>query len=271
MAQFYILYIILSMALPCTITGAAMAHNPLADIISESKTMPMEPQPTGPEAPVARTSDIGLSHTIQLHLIPCHCDIADHTTDISGISCHRLINQAFQPWHAHGICVIYHGIYAFSDMHGYVTFAKDHPGTSIDIVVTPFIYPVLSKGQLVDHWNQAMEISHRMYHAVYTHPKDSDHAQWTITPFDQERIPDDALIILANPHDIIVPQGKIIAAPSHNLILPTLCLTHTSDHEPSAYALLKTLKYLRYIRPVHELKQLNHAFVLSYAPYRLMA
>lgn len=163
-------------------------------------------------------------------------------------------SQDFSPTFSriHGIYVIYHGMVTHSDFNGQVIFPLQQMSDTLQVIVTNAIRPVLLFGNTVHHLE--LEADHPA--AFYTYHRTVDEEEktyrWEIkknqTP-PKKHIPDDALVIIAKPSDIIMHEGLFITEKSANVILPPLSVVDTLLTTDLAFQFLKVAKFFE---PVHK-------------------
>ena len=132
-----------------------------------------------------------------------------------------------------GILGIYGGYYTYSSRDGFISFPLRHDDEEINLIVTPHldlnflhkqtISHLAVKESALDHY----KISEQMYPRHFHITPASSPSAWDVKerhfPMG-EKLPADALIIIANPRNIFVPEMTVPRLASKNLIGPTVYL-----------------------------------------------
>lgn len=122
-----------------------------------------------------------------------------------------------------GINVVYYGMATHSDAHGQITFPRKHTTNDALLVITNKPKPVLGQGVTVNRWVVGPDTPVAVYHV--TQQTIRKQLVWHIQKMDipQDRIiPIQAIVIIADPNEIIIHEGISSTVASPSLILPTL-------------------------------------------------
>lgn len=150
----------------------------------------------------------------------------------------------------YGIFVTYRGLVAHSDFNGQVSFPLRTDPETLTLVITENIKPILLFSNTVHHLEVAEDTPTAFYQ--YTRTKNDKNITWEVkkTPAPKKnRIPDDALVIVAQPTDIMIIEGKFIADQSPHYILPTIYVSNSMALDTNAFQFLKVAKFFE---PVHK-------------------
>lgn len=155
-----------------------------------------------------------------------------------GASHKNLLQQRRRAQIISGIPVLYKGGLSFSDENGQILLPRLHEDDTLTIVVTERPQPVIEHGNTVEHWVLKTSLAANWYTCVRTRGSDSSHkAVWTITQIfnDEIRIPIDAIIILAPPTVINIPEGTMETDFGFNLIVPDFYVDERRMTMPPAF------------------------------------
>lgn len=145
-----------------------------------------------------------------------------------------------------GIYVNYLGYLTYTDYNGQVILPNKEAGTSLTVVVTSQIYPVIFQGNTVHHFEVPQEVDAAFYRYNLTHDEKHNKWYWHITSLERpanSQLDIHALTIMAKPKDIEIMPGTYAAIPGPHLILPDV-FVHTSIDNP--FCVLKFLKVNRF-------------------------
>lgn len=161
-----------------------------------------------------------------------------------------LIEQAVLRRAVDGIYAIYMGSVATSDGNGQISFLRRHLSDQVTFIVTRSLQPILSGATTVHHFI----VSPNEPVAYYLMERRSEHDQkntskWVVRKMEtpQNRsVPLDAIVLIANPEHIVVPEESFTSTQSANLLLPTVYALPTLTRGINA---LYFLQFNRYFAP----------------------
>jgi hypothetical protein len=123
-----------------------------------------------------------------------------------------------------GIYATYRGWYTVSDYLGRITFPRKTPQSSLTLIITRGLQPILLDENLVHHFIMDETEAAEVYKFIYDDSK-KNKPVWHVSkqPIPQDRtVPIDALVLLTKPEHIYIPTGTFDAIKSQSLILPTI-------------------------------------------------
>lgn len=153
-----------------------------------------------------------------------------------------------------GIIGAYAGYCTVSNSIGQLTFPRKHAKDEITVVITQKIKPVIVRGQTVRNFIVTPGTASKWYTFTRESNEKIPSAFWTVKSMNTQestRIPAEALIIFANPEDILIPQSPIATIGGTTLLLPTLNVTKQYRVEPNALQFLKISKYFSTVKQSH--------------------
>jgi hypothetical protein len=153
-----------------------------------------------------------------------------------------------------GIIGAYAGYCTVTNSIGQLIFPRKHAKDEVTLVITQKIKPVIVRGQTVRNFIVTPGAASKWYTLTRESNEKTPTAFWTtksLEPQESARIPADALIIFANPEDILIPQSPIATINGTTLLLPTLSVTKHYRVEPNALQFLKISKYFSTVKLSH--------------------
>jgi|GEM_PF-2505489 len=152
-----------------------------------------------------------------------------------------------------GIYVTYQGIVTQSDFNGQVTFPLQTTVDTLHLFVIPAeqLKPILIFGNTVDHLEVLEPQAAKFYR--YTRTKDDKKKKYTwhtqaIRVPKNHRIPDNALIIMASPSQIVIEEGTHTTDITENFILPAIYVKNAITIDENALQFLRTTKFFKPVR-----------------------
>jgi len=123
-----------------------------------------------------------------------------------------------------GIYILYAGGITYSDSNGQVTVPRIQESDELTMIITARISPVVTHGNTVDYFTLKDGYPAQVYHSRRVNSTTTGQLVWSITeqPLTTIRIPSFALVILAPPEAVILPDQECPAEPGPNLILPDI-------------------------------------------------
>jgi len=149
-----------------------------------------------------------------------------------------------------GIYVLYSGLVTHSDANGQVTFPRRQVEETVTLVVTNGIVPVFLFGNTIHHLEVRENAPADFYTLTRTHDEKSKQSTWNVTkiqPPAKNKIPDQAIIIIAKPKQIDMMEGISITGSSANFILPDV---YVKGEITLPTNVLSLLKYNKFFSPV---------------------
>ena len=133
------------------------------------------------------------------------------------------VHGIIQPAPVAGILVMYSGYVASSDYNGEITLPRRHQKAMITIVVTPEMVPVRLFENTFLHWKLIPGVPAKMYECEEKYNEKKEQYYWDIqeVPFlAGNQIPVSAIVIIAQPKDIVINIGITPTIKAANLLLP---------------------------------------------------
>lgn len=153
-----------------------------------------------------------------------HEELLQHIAHPGNIS-HAVLSSMPLQQTIQGIYVTYAGNVTHSNFEGQVLLSLKQLKEEIPVIVTDTISPVLFEGNTVQYFEVA-SVDHADFYQYKRHLDDTLHAYvWTVSLQPKPsttQLPRGALIIMANPEDIIIVEGTYITEKSPNFILPDM-------------------------------------------------
>ncbi len=188
---------------------------------------------------IERTADIGLPPS------PEH--ILGKVTR-AGAPGRLYIDGQLRRKNVQGIYAVYMGWATHSDINGQILFPRSTPASSITLVVTRSLQPVLTHERLIHHFRASFDEPAEYYQFQLS--TEQEEPSWNVykqeTPSDRV-IPADAIVIIAKPNQMLIHEGTFSTVKSLNLILPTL---YARPNLIAGVNALHFLKVNRYFAPV---------------------
>lgn len=153
-----------------------------------------------------------------------------------------------------GIIGAYAGYCTVTNSIGQLIFPRKHAKDEITVVITQKIKPVIVRGQTVRNFIVTPGAAAKWYTFTRESNEKVPSAFWRVKSIDAQesaRIPAEALIIFANPEDILIPHSPIATISGTTLLLPTLNVTKQYRVEPNALQFLKVSKYFSTVKLSH--------------------
>lgn len=130
-----------------------------------------------------------------------------------------------------GIFSIYAGFLNNSDYNGQTLFPLKHKGNTLYILITKSLEPITMFGNTIHHWEVLPAAPARFFKCELTANNNKEqfwHIQEVPLP-ENNVIPLEAIVIIADPRYVTVPTGTSIATKGPNLILPDIYITKGID------------------------------------------
>lgn len=124
-----------------------------------------------------------------------------------------------------GILVTYAGYITASTYNGEIVLPRKHQKAAVTIVVTPEMVPVPLFENTISHWKLIPQAPVQMYSCSLQHDDKTGTYYWNTQEMsvpENSIIPLSALVITADPKNIVVNQGKTVTNETANLVLPDI-------------------------------------------------
>jgi hypothetical protein len=140
-----------------------------------------------------------------------------------------------------GIMATYAGFLTVSNTSGQITFPLRHDATSIHLVITPIISPVMMLSNTLDHWEFEEGTPAELYYIERKLDLETAITYWDThqlpLPADK-KIPLEALILFAHPQDMYVPIGITPIQQTPHFVLPSLYIKRSQHNQEQALYVL---------------------------------
>ncbi|HBL98952.1 TPA: hypothetical protein DDZ86_04915 [Candidatus Dependentiae bacterium] len=141
-----------------------------------------------------------------------------------------------------GLYVSYKGFLDFTDENGQIFLPRKHAEDKITLIVTKQLYPIILEGQTVEFFVRKKDAEAAYYKLKRSKDEKTGVFLWTVkkipTPT-STKIPPEALVIYAKPHDLFIPEGTVTTTGGPNLVLPTIYPTKYLNKDLNALSFLK--------------------------------
>ncbi len=154
-----------------------------------------------------------------------------------------------------GIFSTYGGYLAMSNNDGQTTFARKHVLPVIYLLITNKITPVLMAGNTIHHWEIEQKTPAKMYKVERLHDETEEIYYWLVQQVplpENNRIPLEAITILAKPKHIYVPEGITLTQDSPNLILPSIFIKKGIKTNTNALYILNLRQFFGQLYPTYK-------------------
>ncbi|MBA3954286.1 hypothetical protein H0X48_03150 [Candidatus Dependentiae bacterium] len=151
-----------------------------------------------------------------------------------------------------GIYVTHLGQLARSSVHGQVTLPRKSADTTLYMLVTEDIKPLLvnpSHKTTLSSFLIDPKVRSSYYLYQLTQSPETGLLTWYVSEqqVPKDKIPADAFIVFADPQSILIPLGPTVTANNDNLVLPDIYVINTAD---TALNALRFLKLRNFFHPV---------------------
>jgi hypothetical protein len=124
-----------------------------------------------------------------------------------------------------GILVTYAGYVKASNYNGEVVLPRKHQKTEITILVTPEMTPIALFENTILHWQLIPELPAQMYSCELKQNSKTGGYYWETQEValpEDNKIPLSAIVIIADPKNIVVNLGESTTNETANLVLPDI-------------------------------------------------
>lgn len=174
---------------------------------------------------------------------------------VKNLLSNHLVNSIF---------ATYAGYFALSDMNGQVIFPRKNQKPRIKILVTRNIKPIFEPSietptKTIHHWELVEPAQAKYYETELKQDPDIKLYFWSTRQKKlpkKQRIPNDTLIIFAEPKYIIIPTGPIkLGINTAHFLLPDIFVSPEINRALDALWFLKVKKYFGPIKTVYKFEK----------------
>jgi hypothetical protein len=154
-----------------------------------------------------------------------------------------------------GIYATYAGLVTHSDQNGQITFPRKTLRDDLMLVITSRLQPLVLHGTTVQQLLLREGFPAALYHLERLKNQNDGVYYWHITRLPTPAnyaIPDQAVILLADPDHIVVPADDIVTIPGTTLFLPTLYAIKDMDAAVTALSFLKISRYFSLVKTSYQ-------------------
>lgn len=176
---------------------------------------------------------------------------------LNGYSCYSQVA---------GIFSSYAGYLASSDVYGWTGFPKKQDKPLLYVVVTPAITPVYMFANTIHHWQIEQPNPVATYKVERKQDEQTQLFYWNVSQEENPKdniIPLEALLIIANPKDIVLPLGITITKNEANLLLPKMYVKKSIKATKHAFYMLNLTHLFGPVKTLHQKKN-NRLITLVY-------
>lgn len=197
-------------------------------------------------------------HVITFFIQPCFCSnqCVENSNLTEALEDPGFLNRNHMKYclksiQRQGINVVYYGMATHTDAHGQVTFPRKQTQNNILLVVTAKPHPLVSQGRTVNKWI----IDPQTPAAFYTYTQGITNGQpiWYTQKIEipaNRVIPAQAIIIIANPEELIIHEGASSTVPGPNIVLPPIYTKKTINLDKDALLFLNINEYFSHTQKV---------------------
>lgn len=182
--------------------------------------------------------------------------LAQHT--VEGILDHQITQ---------GIFATYAGYIEVSNGHGQISFPRKHVDPSIHLIVTPVIIPMLMIANTVHHWEIAPGTPAAHYRFTRVQDPLTTLYSWNVVSeehTDDLVIPVEAIVILTDPADLLIPTGSFPTNNTESLLLPDIFVKKGIKVTDHALYLLTVAQFFRPIGSRMQTRPLDKSILLDF-------
>ena len=207
----------------------------------------------------ATPDQVAVPHIMSFFFVPCSSNSACRalpefheimeTINHEDLPFQQLRHHLISPL-VKGIYTSYAGYITYSDYNGQVTLPNKQPAAKVNVVITSQIYPVLSQGVTVHHFEVPEEVDTEHYTISRIQDESSKKWYWDVVKKPRPKhtiINEQTLVIHAKPKDIEILSGRYPAQPGPHLILPDMYVLTGID---TPFCVLKFLKVNQFFEPL---------------------
>lgn len=161
-----------------------------------------------------------------------------------------------------GIFSSYAGYMNSSDINGQTSFPRKHAAPKVYLLITTKMTPIIMLGNTIHHWELEKGTPAQMLSAERKQDKETKLFYWDVQevalPKDN-RIPLEAIVVIAEPRHLYVPTGITPTVESANLILPPLYTKRGLDTLTNAFYLLNLKHFFGPVIPAYVAKEKSYS------------
>lgn len=207
----------------------------------------------------ANTLTYSATITVQVRAYP-DVHFVKNLTKPDKLASHTL-NRIGKNTHNAGIFGTYAGFLEASNPHGYIVFPRKHTNPSLKLLLTNRITPIIMFEQTIQHWQLIPNEDAQLYTIEKTTDPDTQLTYWNVTKAELPEdnvIPMETLIIVAQPQHIYVPTGITITDDGPNLILPPIYTRKDINAVDNSLYMLNMAHLFGQVHVTHEKKDLYY-------------
>lgn len=169
----------------------------------------------------------------------------------------KILNSKFSyATNPRGFHILFAGFSDTIDVNREARFPRYIQEDEIQMIITRKLIPVVIRGNTVEYFLHDTNYDIAYYTLKRMHDPEKNIEYWNVEKKDipqNKKIPASALIIFAEPNEIIVPTGKTIATGGPNLVLPPI---YTNEKTDKDYNALSFIKINRYFDPIEQVTKI---------------
>ncbi|KKP35712.1 MAG: hypothetical protein UR26_C0002G0012 [candidate division TM6 bacterium GW2011_GWF2_32_72] len=137
----------------------------------------------------------------------------------------RILQSALDPDKTSGIYAMYQGYLSLSNINGMVMFPRNTKEADFNIVISNKVHPVFMFHVTISHWETERGFPVKKYSVTRKQDKETKLFYWEVR--EEEVIspkinPNNTIIIVAKPQNILVPEGITPTTDTPQIILPDI-------------------------------------------------
>lgn len=165
-----------------------------------------------------------------------------------------------------GIFSSYAGFLNASDANGQTIFPLKHEKSTIPLVVTTKLTPIMMGGLTIDHWQLEEGTPAKMFQLEQNTDAETQISYWGCEemPLPQNNIlPRETLIIFANPRYVYVPTGISPTVAGLNLVLPPIYTKKGIDTIDNALYLLNIKHFFGPLQSLYKVQPKEYSQLVT--------
>ena len=161
----------------------------------------------------------------------------------------RRLEGAYADNRVGGIFATYFGYLQVSSASGQVSFPRKKSVSSVKMLVTSKIEPIIMHTNTVSHWELVPGSAASLYEYVLQEDQSTGKSLWHVKqmplPSNDHISPQETIIVIAKPTNVYIPIGATLAKKDPNLILPPLFVKKGISHSRNALYILNLAHYFK--------------------------
>lgn len=165
-----------------------------------------------------------------------------------------------------GLYATYEGFVDTFDENDELMFPRKHAEDEITLVVSRSILPVIIKGNTVEYFVRQKKAPIAYYQLKRFKDKDTKDFFWKTEKIESPKssiIPLHAIVLCANPDELIIPEGFTKTFGGPHLILPSIYPTKHIKRTINALSFLKINKYFEPVHLTYKIQQDRYAALMN--------